>query len=65
MQKGSQEDIPQILHLSSHPGYNIKRPQELLQDYGDHMLSVLMMVKRGLISQASVAGDMIYPTGGL
>lgn len=47
-QKGGQEDLPQILHLSNHPGYNIKRPQQLLQDYGYHMLRVLIMVKRGL-----------------
>lgn len=41
------EDIPQHVHLSNHPGYSIKRPQEFFQIYGDYALRVLQMVERG------------------
>lgn len=41
------EDITQHVHLSNHSGYNIKRPQEFFQIYGDYALRVLQMVDRG------------------
>lgn len=42
-----QKESSQRLHLSNHPGYNLKRPQEFLNKYGDYILKVLIMVKRG------------------
>lgn len=49
----AQEDMPQHplhpqhVHLSNHPGYVIKRPQEFFEAYGDYVLKVLLIVKQG------------------
>lgn len=40
-------DLPQHVHLSDHPGYNVSRPQEFFQIYGDYVLRVLRMIKGG------------------
>lgn len=42
-----QGDLPQHLHLSNHPGYNVSQPQAFLQIYGDYVLRVLRMIKDG------------------
>lgn len=42
----SSEDMLYV-HLSNHPGYNLKRPQEFFQSYGDYVLRVLQMVESG------------------
>ncbi|KAF9389657.1 hypothetical protein CPC16_005677 [Podila verticillata] len=34
-------------HISNHAGYVLKNPQDFLQNYGDHALAVLLMVKYG------------------
>ncbi|KAF8927942.1 hypothetical protein BGZ52_003916, partial [Haplosporangium bisporale] len=39
--------VPQHVHLSNHPGYNLKRPREFFHMYGDYVLRVLLMVKHG------------------
>ncbi|KAG0007954.1 hypothetical protein BGZ82_004980, partial [Podila clonocystis] len=39
--------IPQHVHLSNHPGYELRRPQDFFQIYGDYVLRVLLMIKRG------------------
>lgn len=39
--------IPHHVHLSNHPGYDLKRPLEFFLVYGDYVLRVLRMVKRG------------------
>lgn len=36
-------------HISSHPGYDINREQEFLQQHGQHALTVLLIVKYGFI----------------
>ncbi|KAG0008480.1 hypothetical protein BGZ81_004053, partial [Podila clonocystis] len=41
------EDVPQHVHLSNHPGYNLRRPQEFFQIYGDYVLRLLQMVECG------------------
>ncbi|KAG0088720.1 hypothetical protein BGZ93_010267, partial [Podila epicladia] len=41
------EDMPQHIHLSNHPGYNLQRPQEFFQIYGDYVLRMLQMVEYG------------------
>ncbi|KAI9241676.1 MAG: hypothetical protein BYD32DRAFT_405288 [Podila humilis] len=41
------EDTPQHVHLSNHPGYNLQRPQEFFQIYGDYVLRLLQMVECG------------------
>lgn len=38
---------PRHVHVSSHPGYDIDRPQEFLQKHGEHALAVLLMAKFG------------------
>ncbi|KAG0340654.1 hypothetical protein BG000_011432 [Podila horticola] len=43
----SQKVMPQHVHLSSHPGYVIKRYQEFFQTYGDYVLRMLLMTKYG------------------
>ncbi|KAF9280741.1 hypothetical protein BGZ74_002528, partial [Mortierella antarctica] len=39
--------IPQHVHLSNHPGYDLKRPQDFFQTIGDYILRLLLVVKRG------------------
>ncbi|KAG0028535.1 hypothetical protein BGZ82_008394 [Podila clonocystis] len=46
-QQSCLEDMPQHVHLSNHPGYILKRQQEFFQTYGDYVLRVLLMIKRG------------------
>ncbi|KFH63798.1 hypothetical protein MVEG_10491 [Podila verticillata NRRL 6337] len=45
--KTAQEDLPQHVHLSNHPGYRLKQPEEFFQKYGDYILRMLQMVKHG------------------
>ncbi|KAG0338396.1 hypothetical protein BG004_007249 [Podila humilis] len=47
MEDDSSDTIPQHVHLSNHRGYNISRPQEFFHTFGDHVLQMLRMVKRG------------------
>ncbi|KAI9242952.1 MAG: hypothetical protein BYD32DRAFT_482973 [Podila humilis] len=42
---------PLHVHLSNHPGYNITKPRSFFQAYGDYVLRVLGMVKRGYSSE--------------
>lgn len=39
--------IPQHAHLSNHPGYDLNRPVEFFQTYGEYVLRVMEMIKRG------------------
>ncbi|KAF9332221.1 hypothetical protein BG006_004909 [Podila minutissima] len=43
----AQSGIPQHVHFSNHPGYNLLRPEEFFEKYGDYVLRVLRMVKLG------------------
>lgn len=43
----SLEVMPQHIHLANHPGYNLNRPHEFFQAYGDYVLRMLRMVKHG------------------
>ncbi|KAF9414308.1 hypothetical protein BGZ94_000435 [Podila epigama] len=43
-------------HLSDHPGYDLLRPQEFFQRYGDYALRVLRAVLRGFSD-----GDVMVP----
>lgn len=36
-------------HLPCHPGYDVNRPHEFLQQHGDHALAVLLMIKYGYV----------------
>ncbi|KAG0022505.1 hypothetical protein BGZ82_011010, partial [Podila clonocystis] len=47
MHNSVHEEIPQHMHLSNHPGYSLKRPQEFFQIYGDYLLRILQMVEYG------------------
>ncbi|KFH69337.1 hypothetical protein MVEG_04151 [Podila verticillata NRRL 6337] len=50
-QRELREMSPLHVHLSNHPGYNIVKPQSFFQAYGDYVLRVLEMVKRGYSSK--------------
>lgn len=41
------QDTPSHIHLSDHPGYDLKRPQEFFQAYGDYVLHMLRLIKNG------------------
>ncbi|KAG0094136.1 hypothetical protein BGZ93_007517 [Podila epicladia] len=43
----AQSGIPQHVHFSNHPGYNLLQPEEFFKKYGDYVLRVLWMVKLG------------------
>lgn len=49
---GAFEGPPQPVHLSNHPGYDLHRPHDFFQIYGDYICRVLIMVKRGYISNS-------------
>ncbi|KFH73479.1 hypothetical protein MVEG_00695 [Podila verticillata NRRL 6337] len=38
---------PQHIHLMDHPGYDLDRPLEFFQQYGQYVLTLLNMVKHG------------------
>ncbi|KAG0100295.1 hypothetical protein BGZ93_002867, partial [Podila epicladia] len=39
---------PQFLHLSNHPGYDLRWPQEFMQRFGQYALTMLEMAKHGI-----------------
>ncbi|KAI9232403.1 MAG: hypothetical protein BYD32DRAFT_491267 [Podila humilis] len=41
------ENLPQHVHLSNHPGYSLRQPEEFFQKYGDYILRMLQMIKHG------------------
>ncbi|KAG0322532.1 hypothetical protein BG000_002891 [Podila horticola] len=41
------EDMPQHVHLSDHPGYRLRQPEEFFQLFGDYVLRMLRMIKHG------------------
>lgn len=43
----SQEEAPQHVHLSNHFGYNLNRPLDFFQVYGEYVLKILQMIKCG------------------
>ncbi|KAG0345351.1 hypothetical protein BG005_001330, partial [Podila minutissima] len=43
----AQKGVPQHVHLSNHPGYELKHPLAFFLVYGDYVLRILRMVKRG------------------
>ncbi|KAG0340985.1 hypothetical protein BG000_010535 [Podila horticola] len=45
--EGFLSGIPQHVHLSNHPGYSLKRPQDFFREYGDYTLRLLKIVKQG------------------
>ncbi|KFH63797.1 hypothetical protein MVEG_10490 [Podila verticillata NRRL 6337] len=48
-QDATSENQPRHVHLSNHPGYRLKQPEEFFQKYGDYILRVLQMIKHGYI----------------
>ncbi|KAG0082741.1 hypothetical protein BGZ93_009209 [Podila epicladia] len=42
----------QHVHLSNHPGYILKRPQEFFEIYGDYVLRLLQLVRLGYSDNA-------------
>ncbi|KAF8977265.1 hypothetical protein BGZ52_007220, partial [Haplosporangium bisporale] len=46
-QDATPENLPQHVHLSNHPGYSLKQPEEFFQKYGDYILRMLQTVKHG------------------
>ncbi|KAF9311147.1 hypothetical protein BG003_007717 [Podila horticola] len=43
----AQREMRQHIHLSNHPGYNLKRPQEFFRKYGDYVLRMLQLIRLG------------------
>lgn len=62
-----QEVISRHIHLSAHPGYNLKRPKEFFQEYGDYVLNLLRIVKHGCnlkhncIPPLTISGILLEP----
>lgn len=61
MQGSSQQDQTKGLHLTNHPGYNLKRPEEFLQVYGGYVMQMLLMVKNGYIDARYVVPPLGSP----
>lgn len=51
-QRELRERTPPHVHLSNHPGYYLKEPQEFFQEHGDYALRVLRMVKHGYTNKS-------------
>lgn len=49
-QDGAREDLAQHVHLANHPGYIINRPKQFFDTFGDYVLRVMRMIKRGYLS---------------
>ncbi|KAG0028984.1 hypothetical protein BGZ82_008167 [Podila clonocystis] len=47
LQDQNAHDVPRHIHFSDHHGYVLNRPQEFFQIYGDYVLAMLEMLKRG------------------
>lgn len=41
------ENLHMHMHLADHPGYSLNRQQEFFQKYGDYVLRMLGMIRRG------------------
>ncbi|KAI8358966.1 hypothetical protein B0O80DRAFT_495609 [Mortierella sp. GBAus27b] len=52
--KSDNSSIPHHIHFAKHEGYEIKRPNTFIQQYGQHILTILKMLKFGF-SAAGVA----------
>ncbi|KFH63832.1 hypothetical protein MVEG_10525 [Podila verticillata NRRL 6337] len=48
---GAQKTLPQHVHLSKHPGYSLKRPEEFFKSMAITFLRVLQMIKHGYSDQ--------------
>ncbi|KAG0038704.1 hypothetical protein BGZ82_011099 [Podila clonocystis] len=58
--KDKRKSLPQSVHFANHPGYTINRQQEFFKTYGDYILRLLRMVKRGFTySGRDVHTDML------
>ncbi|KAG0018327.1 hypothetical protein BGZ82_000465, partial [Podila clonocystis] len=44
--------MPQHVHLSNHPGYILKQPQEFFKKYGDYVLRLMQLVRLGYSDNA-------------
>lgn len=57
-------DMPQVVHMYYHPGYDIFRLHEILQAKGDYVLRIQRMVKRsfsGCCCEIPFAGYTRHP----
>lgn len=48
------ETIAQHMHLSDHPGYNLRRPREFFQLFGSYTLLMLKMARHGASCETSI-----------
>ncbi|KAG0209558.1 hypothetical protein BGX31_002078, partial [Mortierella sp. GBA43] len=55
MSKDSKD--PHEVHMTDHPGYDLKRPKEFIDKYGSHVMTMMHMVKHG----AMAAGLVVPP----
>ncbi|KAF9395685.1 hypothetical protein CPC16_007331 [Podila verticillata] len=51
-QDGAREDMPQHVHLANHPGYIINQPKQFFDTFGDYVLRVMLMLKRGYLDDS-------------
>ncbi|KAF9904572.1 hypothetical protein EC991_002561 [Linnemannia zychae] len=57
--------IPHHIHLAKHEGYDLQRPKEFFQKYGRYMLTLLEMIKYGvMIAGFAVPGLATVSTPG-
>ncbi|KAG0205555.1 hypothetical protein BGX31_002927, partial [Mortierella sp. GBA43] len=48
---------PYEVHMTNHPGYDLKRPKEFFDEYGSYVLTMMYMIKYG----AMAAGTVVHP----
>ncbi|KAF9897093.1 hypothetical protein BX616_006193, partial [Lobosporangium transversale] len=52
--KPSKSNIPHHIHLAKHEGYNIDRPAEFFEKYGSYVLTMLQILKYGVLAAGFV-----------
>ncbi|KAG0220688.1 hypothetical protein BGX31_010698 [Mortierella sp. GBA43] len=57
MSKDSKE--PHEVHMTNHPGYDLKRPKEFFDKYGSHVLTMMHMVKYGIMGAGFVVPPLL------
>ncbi|KAG0221667.1 hypothetical protein BGX31_009646, partial [Mortierella sp. GBA43] len=52
---------PHKVHMTNHPGYDLKRPKEFFDKYRSYILTVMYMVKYGAMTAGIVVPPLLQP----
>ncbi|KAF9354556.1 hypothetical protein BGX34_010945 [Mortierella sp. NVP85] len=58
--KSTNSETPHHIHLAKHEGYEITRPEEFFQKYGQYVLTVLQMLKFGISTEGTTVPTLSH-----